>query len=79
MLNVPDSTSLADMTIPGTHVSAATETNTTGADNELAICQMWPIDQQLEAGIRYFDLRVYPRDLNGTKLLWMYHGEYELK
>ena len=49
---LPDSTKINLMTIPGTHNSCALY------GTFLAQCQSWSIKNQLDAGIRYFDLRL---------------------
>lgn len=53
MSTVPDATNLAALSIPGTHDSAANYEPIAGT----AKCQELTIAQQLEAGVRYFDLR----------------------
>lgn len=52
MSKVQDARPLAAMFLPGTHDSAAMH----GGD--FAECQCWTIEQQLEAGIRCFDIRL---------------------
>lgn len=51
MSKLPDATQLKDISIPGTHDS--------GARFGLSVCQnqAWSIFNQLQAGIRYFDIR----------------------
>lgn len=69
MKDLPDSTKLSQMTIPGTHDTAAL----------YGICfartQVWTMTQQLESGLRYFDLRL--RLYNDT--LRAYHGFIDQK
>ena len=52
MKNIPDSTKLSEMTIPGTHDSCSL----------YGICcartQTWTLTEQMKAGIRYFDIRL---------------------
>ena len=52
MKNIPDSTKLSEMTIPGTHDSCSL----------YGICcartQTWTLLEQMRAGIRYFDIRL---------------------
>ena len=52
MKDIPDSTRLSELTIPGTHDTAAL----------YGICcartQIWPIQEQMNSGLRYFDLRL---------------------
>ena len=69
MKNIPDSTKIYLMTIPGTHNSCALY------GTFLAQCQSWSINYQLNAGIRYFDLRLR---LNENKLQ-LQHGPIEQK
>ena len=52
MKNLPNSTRVNLMTIPGTHNSCALY------GTFLAQCQSWSLKNQLNAGIRYFDLRL---------------------
>lgn len=65
MTNLADSTSLAELSIPGTHDSFAynggqgTQTQTLcGADNDNELDDDCPITAQLKAGIRSFDVRL---------------------
>lgn len=53
---------ISDMTIPGTHDTMALH------GGSMAECQVWSLENQLKAGIRYLDLRV-----SGLKLKIM-HG-----
>ena len=64
MNNLPNSMKIYLMTIPGTHNSCALY------GTFLAQCQSWSITNQLNAGIRYFDLRLR---LNEDKLQ-LQHG-----
>jgi len=52
MSNIADGTLIKDMYLPGTHDSCARY----GGD--FAECQHWSLEQQLEAGIRCFDIRL---------------------
>ena len=69
MKNIPDSTDLSAMTIPGTHDTASL----------YGICcartQTWNFSEQLKAGLRYFDLRL--RMYNDT--LKAFHGFVDQK
>ena len=69
MSTLSDSTPIYLMTIPGTHNSCALY------GTFLAQCQSWSIPNQLNAGIRYFDLRLR---LNENKLQ-LQHGPIEQK
>ncbi|WP_160713287.1 phosphatidylinositol-specific phospholipase C [Chitinophaga solisilvae] len=53
MSNVPDATSLAALSIPGTHDSGARVEPVAGT----AKCQTLSIGEQLDAGIRFLDIR----------------------
>ncbi|MBR0485620.1 MAG: phosphatidylinositol-specific phospholipase C domain-containing protein [Oscillospiraceae bacterium] len=52
---LPDDTALTDISIPGTHDSATCNVQYTG---RLAQCQQLYIDDMLDSGIRYLDLRL---------------------
>lgn len=70
------SVSLAALSIPGTHDSA-TAFYFNAVKRGLVKCQDMEITAQLNAGIRYFDLRAgYASD---TGELTAYHGDYELE
>ncbi len=64
MLDITPVTTLADITIPGTHDSA------TWKGSRASQCQKLTMRQQLEAGIRWFDLRL---SVSGDDML-VYHG-----
>ena len=61
MTTIPDATSLALLTIPGTHDSGAIRGNLPIVD-QISQCQSMNAMQQLITGIRFFDLRLN-RDL----------------
>jgi len=52
MANLNDEKLVTELTIPGTHDSLALH------GGPAAECQAWSLEDQLNAGIRYFDLRV---------------------
>lgn len=52
MKSIPDETPLSAISIPGTHESL------TLYGGPLAVCQVWPLEEQLKVGVRYFDLHV---------------------
>lgn len=52
MKSIPDSALITTLTIPGTHNSCSF------FGTAIAITQTWPIPLQLQAGIRYFDIRL---------------------
>ena len=64
MKNIPDNAIVSKLTIPGTHDSCALH----GCC--CAKTQTWSIDDQLNAGLRFFDLRVVVKD----NTLKIYHG-----
>ncbi len=66
MKSLPDQTPLAELSIPGTHNSAALHEPI----RSTAQCQTLSIEQQLEAGVRFLDLRC--RHLNDE--FHLYHG-----
>ena len=57
MSELPDELYITDLSIPGTHDAGAAHTSTC---NSSAQCQQLSIHDQLNAGIRYFDLRIGP-------------------
>jgi hypothetical protein len=72
MKYVPDNTSLAAMTLPGTH-----DTASWGAYVPYVNTQSMPLEQQLRAGIRFLDIRL---GLNPTaKGLVCFHGIVPLR
>lgn len=54
MADIPDSTSIADLVLPGTHDSAASKVQLA----YFARCQQLTIGEQLEVGFRLFDIRL---------------------
>ena len=72
MGKLPDSLKLSEMSIPGTHDSAAESPEGVGVAT-----QDWDIKEQLEAGIRVFDVRVRKVKREGR---WdIYHGSTDLE
>ncbi len=74
MKDLPGSTLLREMSIPGTHDTASKKPFLGNAFKMFAaaITQHQTIKEQLEAGIRCFDIRV---DLEGDySQVWLYHG-----
>lgn len=53
MKNVPDNTLISSLTIPGTH-----DSGTKKAGTGYSMCQHFTIEEQLYAGIRFFDVRL---------------------
>lgn len=59
---------ISDITLSGTHESLALH------GGFIAECQAWSLEDQLNAGIRFFDFRVFPL---GKKLLIMHGPVYQ--
>lgn len=68
MSALPDSRSLADLTIPGTHDSGADYNS--GITSAYSRCQSLSIADQLSAGVRFLDIRLKLQDGG----LNVYHG-----
>ncbi|KFA71387.1 hypothetical protein S40288_09168 [Stachybotrys chartarum IBT 40288] len=66
MAELPDSVPLSSLSIPGTH-----DTMTYAVVSERLQCQNWNLSVQLDAGIRYLDIRARLRD----DALWIYHAD----
>src|SRR5262245_33535864 len=66
MAPLPDASTLAQLSIPGTHASAALYEPITGT----AKCQRLTLAEQLAIGVRYFDIRC--RDI--ADAFAIYHG-----
>lgn len=64
MKDLDGNTLLSDITIPGTHDTMALH------GGPAAECQAWILEDQLKAGIRYLDLRVYAYE----NTLYLMHG-----
>lgn len=64
MKELDGNTLLSDITIPGTHDTMALY------GGPAAECQAWNLEDQLKAGIRYLDLRVYAFE----NTLYLMHG-----
>lgn len=69
MRNIPDTVVLSHISLPGTHNSCALYGSF--GPIALAVCQVWPLDIQLNTGVRLLDIRCR-RDVAG--LLPIYHG-----
>ncbi|KAK3192127.1 hypothetical protein K4F52_001755 [Lecanicillium sp. MT-2017a] len=70
MSQIRDDVPLTSLSVPGTH-----DTMTYGllATNEVLQCQNWNISTQLDAGMRYFDIRARLRTDDDS--LHIYHGD----
>lgn len=74
MRDIPDTTRLSDINIPGTHDSAAI--NTSGMHTPYA-CHSTTITQQLKNGIRLFDVRLkVKKNGDGTYYFVTCHGPF---
>ena len=67
MKSLPETLSLSNLSIPGTHDTCALRN---GFSFGFAKCQSWTLEDQLEAGIRFLDIRCRHR-LNRFEI---YHG-----
>jgi hypothetical protein len=72
MTQLPDDLLVRDLSIPGTHDSAALKGWTGLTRHQISETQAWTIEQQLANGIRFLDLRVKIQFQH--KGLAMYHG-----
>lgn len=61
--------SIANMSIPGTHDTMARTTSF-----PWAWCQSLSLENQLNIGIRYFDIRYRHASCSSGNTLWIYHG-----
>lgn len=68
MQYVPNDRKVSDLTIPGTHNSAADQ------GGFVVKNQNWTIQQQLIAGIRYFDIRVRRAEAGAEDAFTIHHG-----
>ncbi|KAL2204757.1 phospholipase C [Sarocladium strictum] len=57
MKAIPDDTNLTSLSIPGTH-----DTMTYEIENQRLECQNWNMSVQMQAGVRYFDIRARLKD-----------------
>lgn len=66
MASIPDHVPLSELSIPGTH-----DTMTYAIGSEHLECQNWNLSVQLDAGLRYFDIRARLQD----DQLQIYHAD----
>ncbi|OAA38325.1 Phosphatidylinositol-specific phospholipase [Metarhizium rileyi] len=66
MAHVPDDVNITSLSIPGTH-----DTMTDNLRSRVLQCQNWNLTVQLEAGLRYFDIRARVK----RNRLHIYHGK----
>lgn len=75
MKEIPDDIILSELTIPGTHDSCTYQIKGLGnIVSYAAKTQSWNLEEQMKAGLRYFDLRL--RSFNNT--LHCFHGPIDL-
>lgn len=75
MEHVDGNKKLYEFTIPGTH-----DTGTWNIDNGPAKCQIDSLEQQLNEGIRFIDIRLKPSGYEGDDdALMVWHGQYDCK
>ncbi len=72
MAQLPDSVSLSDLTVPGTHDSGAIRSDAIG---KLSQCQSLSITDQLTCGVRFLDIRLKL----SSSTLKVYHGVVDQK
>jgi 1-phosphatidylinositol phosphodiesterase len=70
MKYVDGNLTLSELTIPGTHDTGTFRLQSLGP----AKCQELKLSEQLQAGIRFLDIRVAKGDKNDG-VLWLYHGK----
>ncbi|XP_066572451.1 1-phosphatidylinositol phosphodiesterase [Amia ocellicauda] len=68
MARLNDNMLLSDVLIPGTHDTMALH------GGPLAKCQAWKLEDQLKAGVRYLDLRVFNFFSSDAGKLFIVHG-----
>ncbi|EFY88519.1 hypothetical protein J3459_016140 [Metarhizium acridum] len=66
MARVPDAANITSLSIPGTH-----DTMTYRIGSRVLQCQNWNLTVQMEAGLRYFDIRARVKE----NRLHVYHGK----
>ena len=83
MSRINDNRLLSEINLPGTHDSSTASVDTYGTFSpwfaSYAVCQDLYIDDQLNAGIRYLDLRLSDvrGDYNDGRSLWLAHGNWQ--
>lgn len=74
MATLPDDRYISELSIPGTHDSVASRHHYNGIVNAAVHCQDMDLDEQLERGVRFLDIR--GRHINNT--LCIHHGSVYL-
>ena len=78
MASIPDQRKLFAINIPGTHDSGTYATMASNLPNSIQgmyHCQALTIDQQLNAGVRFIDLRGYANSSNPDGKIGVCHGD----
>ncbi|MDT8380328.1 MAG: FG-GAP-like repeat-containing protein [Desulfotignum sp.] len=83
MRNLDDDLLITELTIPGTHDSAAdrghcAENSACKAVIDFVSTQQYDIQEQLEWGVRFFDIRLAYNE-NNNRAFKFHHGPYDLK
>ena len=78
MSKISDDTSIADISIPGTHDSGAFDSDTGAFENNWVLAQSHNIENQLKLGVRWFDIRVRAQKSDDGYYLGVYHGHFYL-
>lgn len=87
MAKLPDERRLSHICLPGSHDSATAYTQSTGVISgavswvcQAINCQSLSISEQLNAGVRFLDLRLYPeKDGSGSIQFICVHGKDKLR
>ncbi|MCX6258150.1 MAG: hypothetical protein NTW49_09700 [Bacteroidia bacterium] len=75
MADIDDNKYLSEITIPGTHDAGADlHSSEQGVESFITIAQDFRISNQLELGVRWFDIRLNDND----GVMTVYHGSYYL-
>ena len=75
MRGIPDSRSLALMSLPGTHDTMTRYGGIRFTTREFVECQTLTLEAQLDAGLRVFDIRLYDKNSSSLRL---HHGGTDL-
>jgi len=78
MSKIDDGSSIADITIPGTHDSGAFDCDTGATELKWVLAQSLTIRQQLDLGVRWLDIRVRAQETDNGYYLGVYHDKYYL-
>ena len=78
MSKIGDGSSIADITIPGTHDSGAFDSDSGALENEWVLAQSYNIGHQLDLGVRWLDVRVRAQKTDNGYYLGVYHANFYL-